>query len=366
MAVSDLAVGDDVGRAPPLVSPAVAPVARRGPLGRQLILLAATAVALVLVSPVLAKVYGHIGAAVELSPVWLGLIGALIVAHFLSVWSLQRLILRTSNRFDVATAQLAANATSHVAPAGSAVGAGLQLRMLTVAGFPISRAATALAASTVLGAVAGYIVLPLTVLAASAAGGQVPARLVGAMWSATGFLAALLLVAVILAVRDAPWRRIAAVVAWVRAALRRPCDADELAGRLISERDLIRQALRRRAVLVAALALAQPLTDFGALYIAVRAVGAHIGAATTMAAFVVSNVAGLVPVTPGGLGFVEAGLAHVLILGGATHPEAHVAIVVYRLMATWLPCVAGFVALGLFHLRHRASSGAGSASPGPP
>ena len=233
--------------------------------------------------------------------------------------------------------------------------------MLTVAGFPISRAATALAASTVLGAVAGYIVLPLTVLAASAAGGQVPARLVTAMWSATGFLAALLLVAVILAVRDAPWRRIAAVVAWVRTALRRPCDAEELAGRLIAERDLIRQALRQRAVLVAALALAQPLTDFGALYIAVRAVGAHIGAATTMAAFVVSNVAGLVPVTPGGLGFVEAGLSHVLILGGATHPEAHVAIVVYRLMATWLPCLAGFVALGLFHLRHRASRGAASA-----
>jgi uncharacterized membrane protein YbhN (UPF0104 family) len=144
------------------------------------------------------------------------------------------------------------------------------------------------------------------------------------MWSATGFLAALLLVAVVLAVRDGPWRRIAGLVAWVRGAFRRPCDADELAGRLIAERDLIRQALRRRVVLVAFLALAQPMTDFAALYVAVRAVGAHISAATTMAAFVVSNVA----------------------------------IVVYRLMATWIPCLAGFVALGLFQLRHSGASSA--------
>ena len=381
MAVSDLTVGDDARSVMPVVVPAVAgrgspavavpgaptaapPVAGRRPLGRQLVLLGATAAALVLVSPVLAKVYGHAGDALALRPLWLALIGALIVSHFLCVWALQRLILRTSNRFDVATSQLAANATSHVAPAGSAVGAGIQLRMLTLAGFPVSRVATALAASTVLGAVAGYIVLPLTVLAASAAGGDIPARLVTAMWSATGFLAALLLVAVVLAVRDGPWRRIAGLVAWVRGAFRRPCDADELAGRLIAERDLIRQALRRRVVLVAFLALAQPMTDFAALYVAVRAVGAHISAATTMAAFVVSNVAGLVPVTPGGLGFVEAGLAHVLTLGGATHPEAHVAIVVYRLMATWIPCLAGFIALALFHLR-RSSHAARSAAPDP-
>jgi uncharacterized protein (TIRG00374 family) len=346
MAAGDLAVGDDACAAAPLTT-------RRAPLVRQLVLLVATGVALVLVAPVLVKVYGHIGDAFAVAPVWLGLIAALIVAHFLSVWALHRVILRTSNRFDIATSQLAANATSHVAPAGSAVGAGLQVRMLTVAGFPVSRVATALAASTVLGTVAGYIVLPLTVLVASALGGQVPPRLVTAMWSATALLAALLLVAVILAARDRPWRRIAAVAAWVRGLFGRPVDAAGLGDRLIAERDLIRQALRRQAAFVAVLALAQPLTDFAALYVALRAVGAHLGAATTMAAFVVSNVAGLVPVTPGGLGFVEAGLAHVLAMGGATRPEAHVAIVVYRLMATWLPCLAGFAALGLFHLRHR-------------
>ena len=101
------------------------------------------------------------------------------------------------------------------------------------------------------------------------------------------------------------------------------------------------------------LALLQPLTDYAALFVTLRAVGAQVSAAAAMGAFVVPNIAGLVPFTPGGLGFVEAGLAHVLIVAGATHAQAHLAIATYRLAATWLPCVAGFVALMLFQHRHR-------------
>jgi uncharacterized protein (TIRG00374 family) len=282
-------------------------------------------------------------------------IGGLVVAHFSSVWALQRLILRTSNRVDVASAQLAANATSHVAPAGSAVGAGIQLRMLTVAGFPASQAATAMATAAVLGTVASYLVLPLVVLVASALGGGVPHQLVTPMWSAAGVLAVLLVVAGAFASREEPWRWLAGVIARVLRLFGKPSSAEELGGRLVRERNLIRAALRGRAGWVAVLALAQPLTDYAALLVAVRAAGAHVGAAATLAAFVVSNVAGLVPFTPGGLGFVEAGLGHVLVLGGAGHGDAHLAVATYRLATTWLPCLAGFVALALFHRRHRAA-----------
>jgi uncharacterized protein (TIRG00374 family) len=302
---------------------------------------------------VLFRVYSHVGVTFTLGPGWLLAIAAMIVAHFVSVWALYRVILRTSNRFDIATSQLAANATSHVAPAGSAVGAGIQLRMLTIAGFRASRAATALGAAAVLGTVAGYIVLPLGVLVASAAGGSVPSRLVGAMWSAATLLALVLVGAVVVATRDRPWRWAAAAVAWVRHRFGRQSDPRELGDRLIHERNLIRGVLRKRAVFVCFLAVVQPLTDYGALYLALLAVRAHVSAAAAMAAFVVSNIAGLVPLTPGGLGFVEAGLSQVLTIAGATRPEAHAAIATYRLAATWLPCLAGFVALILFHHRHR-------------
>ena len=292
--------------------------ARAIPPLRRTLVVAAAAIALLFVAPVLVKVYAHAGRAAALGLVPLVTIGALVVAHFSCVWALQRLILRTSNRVDVASAQLAANATSHVAPAGGAVGVGLQLRMLTVAGFPASQAATAMAAAAV--------------------------------------LAALLVVAGAFASRDEPWRWLAGIIARVLRLLRKPSSAEELGGRLVRERDLIRAALRGRAGRVAVLALAQPLTDYAALLVAVRAAGAHVGAATTLAAFVVSNVAGLVPFTPGGLGFVEAGLGHVLAMGGASHGDAHLAVATYRLATAWLPCLAGFLALALFHRRHRATT----------
>jgi hypothetical protein len=341
-------VGDERQPAAPVPPPAPA----RSAGSRRFVMMAVAAVGLLLVSPVLVKVYSHMGATFTLGPGWLLAIAAMIVAHFLCVWALYRVVLRTTNRFDVAASQLAANATSHVAPAGSAVGAGIQLRMLTVAGFSTSRAATALGATAVLGTVAGYIVLPLGVLVASAAGGGVPHRLVGAMWSAVAVLALLLLVAAVLAARDRPWRWAAGAVAWMQHRLRRASDAHELGDRLINERNLIRSAVRERAAFVAFLALAQPLTDYAALYFALLAVGAHIDPAAAMAAFVISNVAGLVPVTPGGLGFVEAGLTRVLILAGAGRDAARSAIVTYRLAATWLPCLGGFVALLLFERRH--------------
>jgi hypothetical protein len=228
--------------------------------------------------------------------------------------------------------------------------------MLTVAGFPVSRAATSLAAVALLGTVASYVVLPLGVLVAAATGGHVPHRLVTAMWSATATLTALLVVAVLLALSDEPWRWGARAVAVGRRLLGRPIDAVVLSTRLIHERDMIRATLRRRVGLVVFFALAQPLTDYAALLLSLHAAGAHVSAAASMAAFVVSNIAGLVPLTPGGLGFVEAGLAHILTMAGATRSEARVAIATYRLAATWLPCLAGFVALVLFRRRHRPTA----------
>jgi uncharacterized protein (TIRG00374 family) len=341
LAVEDVGTADDT---PP----------RRSAGSRQFVMFAVAAAGLVLVSPVLVKVYSRLGDTFALGPGWLLAIAAMIVAHFLCAWALYRVVLRTSNRFDVATSQLAANATSHVAPAGSAVGAGIQLRMLTIAGFPASRAATALAAAAMLGTVAGYILLPLGVLLASAVGGQVPPRLVTAMWSAGAGLTVLLVLGVLLATRDQPWRWAARLVASVRHRFGRSADARAIGERLIDERNLIRSALRQRLGFVPFLAVLQPLTDYAALLLALRAVGAHVSAAAAMAAFVVSNIAGLVPLTPVGLGFVEAGLGHVLTIAGASRPEAHLAIATYRLAATWLPCLAGFVALVLFQRRHRA------------
>ena len=59
----------------------------------------------------------------------------------------------------------------------------------------------------------------------------------------------------------------------------------------------------------------------------------------------------LLPFTPGGLGFVEAGLVGTLTLAGVPGSDALAATLLYRLASYWLPIPAGGVAYLLF--RHR-------------
>ena len=54
-----------------------------------------------------------------------------------------------------------------------------------------------------------------------------------------------------------------------------------------------------------------------------------------------------IPVTPGGLGFVEAGLTAMLALAGVSAGDAVLATFAYRLFSYWLPLpfgAVGFVA----------------------
>ncbi len=326
---------------------------RRRPRLRRLVLPAVTVVSLVLVAPVLESVYSSLDEIASLGVGWLTVMVLASAGQLVAFWELHRIVLRTDNWFDVAAAQLAGNAVSHVVPGGGAVGAGVQARMMTTAGFPLTQTLTAFGAITILSAVAGFVVLPLVVLVSSAAGSSIDPRLISAMWVGAALLAGALIVGVMVSLRDAPWRWLARALAWVYRRVHRVMDPKELEQRLIAERDNIRRGLRGKAVIASIAVVGSALGDFAVLYFALRAVGAHVNPAAALAAFIVSNVAGMIPITPGGLGFVEAGMTGVLVLAGATTSQALLAVAAYRLIATWLPCLAGAVAYVLFKRRHR-------------
>jgi hypothetical protein len=60
----------------------------------------------------------------------------------------------------------------------------------------------------------------------------------------------------------------------------------------------------------------------------------------------------MIPLTPGGLGFVEAGLTGMLALADVAASAAVVATLAYRLVSFWLPIPAGALAYGLFRRRY--------------
>jgi len=68
-------------------------------------------------------------------------------------------------------------------------------------------------------------------------------------------------------------------------------------------------------------------------------------------AYAAADIVALFPVTPGGLGIVEASLSGLLILAGVRPSYAFLATLAYRIAAYWLPLLAGLPAYLLF--RHR-------------
>jgi uncharacterized protein (TIRG00374 family) len=69
-------------------------------------------------------------------------------------------------------------------------------------------------------------------------------------------------------------------------------------------------------------------------------------------AFVAASLLGMIPFSPGGLGFVEAGLAATLALSGITTGQAVLATLVFRLVSFWLPIPIGFAAWWVFRRRY--------------
>ncbi len=110
-------------------------------------------------------------------------------------------------------------------------------------------------------------------------------------------------------------------------------------------------------------ALGNQLFDFLALYVSLLAVGSHVDPVLVLLAYVAGSTLAMIPITPGGLGFVEAGLTGVLTLAGVTPDHAVLATLLYRLFQYWMPLPAGLVASIMFRRRHRDD--ALHRSPGP-
>ena len=58
-------------------------------------------------------------------------------------------------------------------------------------------------------------------------------------------------------------------------------------------------------------------------------------------AYSAAGIIALFPLTPGGLGIVEASLSGLLVLAGVPSASAIIATLAYRLVTYWLPIFAG-------------------------
>lgn len=339
------------------------PDAVRRSIALRVIGLLVTAICLYLLAPSLLRVFGSVQDLRRVNPLWFPLILGLQAASFVCIWYLLRIALQTRRWFVVATSQLAGNAFSRLVPAGAAAGVAVQYRMLADAGVATARAASSLTAVSLLTLA---VVLSLPVLAIPAMiGGSVASGLVRA--ALLGGLVFIVMVALgtTLLLSDRVASRIGSGVQWMLNAVRRWHEpVRDLPERLVAERNQVRQSLQSQWWQALTAAVGRSMFDYASLLVALLAVGANPNPALVLLAFVASQVLAMVPLTPGGLGFVEAGLLGTLTLAGVPASLAVVATLAYRLASYWIPMAVGLVAFGMFRHRYRHRLRAGG-DPGP-
>ena len=235
---------------------------------------------------------------------------------------------------------LSTTAVAHLLPGGTAASAGLGYRLLTSEGVTGTDAGFTMATQGIGSAVVLNAMLWLALVISIPLAGFHPIYIVVAL---LGMLALLGFAALIYAFtrgEDAAARivrRIAHLLPRVKpetleALLRRIGESLRALGR---NHDLLRSAL--------VWAMLNWLLDAASLWAFLAALNHFVNPVELFAAYGIANVLAVIPITPGGLGFVEASLPLVLASFGVTKNVAVLGVLGWRFVNFWLPIPVGAV-----------------------
>ncbi len=327
------------------------PVRLRFPVKR-VVFLVITGVALYFVWPKIVLLFSQVPELRTITWFWFLVIALLEVASFACYWGLMRVAVGEKSWFVVATTQLSSNAFSRVVPGGAASGGSVSYQMLTRAGSPPARVVTALTA-TGLFSPAVLFALPVLAIPAIFTGPPVDRSLLRTAQIGAVIFFFIVSLGALFLFTDRPLQEVGRVAQRIINRLRRRREPlTELPETLVKERDLIKGVMGDRWWEALLYAGGNWLFDLGALLAALASVGAHPRASLVLLAYVVAALLGMVPLTPGGLGFVEVGLVGTLQLAGVSPAQAVLATLAYRLVAFWLPIPLGIVAYVFYTRRY--------------
>jgi uncharacterized protein (TIRG00374 family) len=339
-----------VARAEPTVTPPGPPLRgldgpRIGRMVRKGLPWILTGGVIYLLAPTVLGVLAATHELVEIDWWWLvALVAAQVLVQYLT-WVEQRLLIHddahTPSLALVASTQLVGNAVATAAPLGGAAGTAAQVRALQRRGVDPKRATSGIVTFSLLQiASVGVLAVigPIMVLF----GVAVPATLAKTALLGCG---ALVLITVLLVVM----LRTDRAVDWIGAVVGKvvPRQKKRIIVTLRRERRHLRRALsgRHRAPQILSVALARSIADYLCLLAAVAAVTPTPNPALVLLAFVAAAVLRMLPLTPGGLGPVEAALIPLLAAAGLEKSGAVLATLAYRMASLWLPLLFALPAM---------------------
>lgn len=282
-------------------------------------------------------------------PGWFGVMFALELASFGCLWWLTRIVIPQASWFIAATSQLVSNAVSRVIPGGAATGGAVYYRMLASAGIDSSKAGGALAVTSVM-TTAALVAIPAVAGVMALLGAPIPESLLPAAVAGGVMFVVLLAVGAVAVAFTRPLelaeRAIRALMTMLGRVFRRSWTVGR--GQFAAERDRLISVVDRRWPAVVAASAGKWAFDYLALIAALYSVGTDPRLSLVLIAYAGAQVLGMIPFTPGGLGFVEVGLYSLLIISGISAQDASLATIAYRLISWWVPIVSGLGAWVLY------------------
>ena len=233
---------------------------------------------------------------------------------------------------------LATMAVSHLVPAGSAVGLGMGYQLLTDSGVPGPQAATAKATQAVGSALVLNSLLWLALILSIILHGFSPVYGPVALAGVVLMSAAAAVVALLHRRQERVARRIGTVLG------RLPTlSADRVTAAVREAGDYIRHFLADRRLLLrtVVVAAANWVLDAGTLWACVRAFGHALGPVGLFVAYGIANVLAALPITPAGLGVVEAFLIPALVGFQVPRGIAILGVLAWRALTFLLPIPIG-------------------------
>lgn len=235
---------------------------------------------------------------------------------------------------------LAAAAVAHVVPAGTLGSAGVGYRLFTAEGIAGVDAGVMMATKGLGSTLVLNVLLWVSLVVSIPLAGFHPIYVTVAILGALVLLAAATLVVGVTRGTERVSRVMAAI------GRRIPRLEDRLERAVRQSADALAALGRDRRALGASLVWATLnwLLDAGSLWCFVAAFGRMVDPFELFAAYGIANVAGALPITPGGLGVVDSVAPLLLVSFGVTRNVATLGVLGWRLVNFWLPIPVGAAA----------------------
>ncbi|MDA8025762.1 MAG: lysylphosphatidylglycerol synthase transmembrane domain-containing protein [Actinomycetota bacterium] len=240
---------------------------------------------------------------------------------------------------------LAALATSHIIPAGTAGGTGLSIRLMTNVGARTTDAAFAIATQGIGSAVVLNAILWVALIVSIPLHGLSASYAIAVGLGLFVFTFFILTVIALTRGEDRIARiivRLSEHIKFIRVEKLMPI----LARVALRIKDLESNPdLLRRAVIFA---FFNWILDAASLWVFMAAFGYYVNPDALLVSYGLANVLAAIPITPGGLGVIEGVLTSTLVGFGSPRAIAILGVIGYRLINFWLPIpIGGLVSLGL-------------------